>query len=91
MMYELEICEVVLDRSKMGDKESESTFHVELRLLEKKGNSALVLAGPKRKAHADAELDIEMVPFTPTGREINPKTKTECSVAREIPRPTVSK
>lgn len=90
MLYELEVCEKVLDRSPMGDTKSPARFHVELRLLQKKGASALVLSGPSRITREEAKLDMEEIPLAPTSREIVSKgmdgvAGIERSVPREFP------
>lgn len=66
-MYELEVCEHI-DRSHSG-KGDPSTFHVELRFLEKEDASALMLSGPSHAMRALAELDLKAIPFTPTKRD----------------------
>lgn len=83
MLYELEVCETT--DKQFSWTQSPTKFHVELRLIEAEGGSALVLAGPVRATRDGAELDMEMIPFTPTKREIDKKTKAERSVPQPLP------
>ena len=82
MFYELEVCETA-DKSFSGTGTS-NRFHVELRFIEKEGESALIFTGPTRTTRVGAELDMDMVPFKPTKRAVDKETGTMHSVPGEI-------
>ena len=61
MLYELEVCEVIQDRSPVGDKGTRSKFHAELRFIEQENGPAITFSGPTRLTREEAEADVDLV------------------------------